>query len=383
MNFDHQPNRPEILIVHPDRPESEQLQSTFTRMGYPTHACATGEEGLKYLETEASPIVFLSADLPGISGNETLQFIHSVQPMTQIIFMIGKHDVRDVMHSISGRIPNFLFRPFSDDLLQIAARKAEQNYRIEKEKWLYQEAIRRDIRIASRIQKQILAPDVRPCPGLLYSGTARAAQDLSGDFCQFFHPSPGRILAVLGDVAGSGVTAAMIAHEVLYASRLLSPVVQAPGDFLEALNRALIDTLGNVSLTAVAAVVEPALNRLSFATAGGPLPVRIARDGASEILVHTGQVLGVLKSMKFSTHDVETRPGDMIFLSTDGLLELGMGQQGAMDDIFRGIQTQLLHAQTAAEFEAGFQKVMGGIEQKSGLRDDLALAALYFTPGPS
>lgn len=382
MNHDNV-NRPEILIVHADGPEREQLQSTFTRMGYPTHVCDTGEDGLKYLETEASPIVFLSADLPGLSGNETLHLIQSLQPMTQIIFMIGAQDVRDVMHSINGRIPNFLFRPFSDDLLQIAARKAEQNYRIEKEKWLYQEGIRRDVRIAARIQKQILSPDIRPVPGVWYSGTVRAAQELAGDFCQFFHPVPGRLVALLGDVSGSGVTAAMIAHEVLHEAKLLAPSIETPGDFLEALNRAIIDTLGNISLTAVAAVLEPAKNSFAFATAGGPLPVRIGADGTSEILVHTGQVLGVLKSMKFSTHPVEARKGDMFFLSTDGLLELGMGQQGAMDDIFRGIQTQLVSSSSAAEFESGFQKVMGGIEQKSGLRDDLSLAAIYITPDPS
>ncbi|MBI3394936.1 MAG: fused response regulator/phosphatase [Spirochaetia bacterium] len=377
MNYETAQGHPEILVVEPDHPTASLLRETFTKMQYPVHMCSSGEEAIKYLETEASPVIFLSADLPGISGLETLHLVQSMQFQCQIIFLLGEQDVREMMHSISGRIPNFLFRPFSEELLQIAARKAEQNYKIEKEKWLYQEAIQRDVRIASRIQKQIMAPDLSPLQGVWHTGAIKPAHELSGNFCQFFHLGQNRIMVLVGDISGSGITASMIAHEVVHEAHLQSRDCPSAGGLLGALNRSVIDRLGNVSLTALCAVLDTERKSLEFASAGGPLPFRVRKDGFHEILVQPGQVMGILKSMEFPSRTVQLEEGDGVFFYTDGLLGLGMGQQGAMDEIFLSMFRQL--SATAAggkreDFDAVFQRIVSGIGQRGALTDDLSLA---------
>lgn len=370
----------EILIIEPDVEKSNYLRSAFSEAGYPSHICVSGEEGIKYLETEASPIVFLSDRLPGLSGIEVLNIIESIQPMTQVIYMLGEENLRELMLSIAGRIPNFLFPPLTPELVHLAAKKAEQNYRIEKDKWLNLESLRRDLKIASRIQKQLLTVDSGETDGIFYGGFIRPSGYLTGDFCKITCAAP-NIDLILGDISGTGITSAILAQEVIRLAERQTGSL--PGTLMAGLNNAIVDRLGSCSLGIISVQANCRDRTFSYCGGGIPVPVQIRKDGSYQFLPISNQAIGILRNLELKTGTGKIEPGDMIFVFTDGLLELGMGQQGAMDEIFSQIFQNIGQTKSLTDFQNAFQKTVHSFENsrlKKGFADDVAMALIYF-PG--
>ncbi|MBE7437246.1 MAG: SpoIIE family protein phosphatase [Spirochaetales bacterium] len=374
--------KPEVLIIEPDSQLALQLSRSFLRLGYPSHIAASGEEGIRYIETEASPIVFLDARLPVMSGVEILNLLYSIQPMCQVIFLIEEQNLREIMGSITGRIPNFLFKPLADELIEIAIRKAEQNYLLDKEKSMYLESLERDLRIAARIQKQLSRQEKIHMDGLLFHSVTRPGKEyLNGDFCYFYQLADDRLLIILGDISGSGVTAALISREVQWLMETHYRSSSTPSQLLQIINNALIDKLGNCSLSVMAAILHTTSAELEYCICGTPMPVLMHADGSHQFLPHSNQVIGVLKDMDLRTARARVEKGQMLFLFTNGLLELGMGQQGAgaMDEVFESVHRSLQPITDEATFEQEFQKLLHRLENvhlREGFSDDIAMAVI-------
>jgi len=374
--------KPEVLIIEPDSQLALQLSRSFLRLGYPSHIASAGEEGIRYLETEASPIVFLDARLPGMSGVEILNLLYSIQPMCQVIFLIEEPNLREIMGSITGRIPNFLFKPLADELIEIAIRKAEQNYLLDKEKSMYLESLERDLRIAARIQKQLSRQEKPHLDGVLFHSVTRPGKEyLNGDFCYFYQLPENRLLIVLGDISGSGVTAALISREVQWLMETHYRSTATPAELLQIINNALIDKLGNCSLSVMAGVLHTSAAEFEYCICGTPMPVLIHGDGSHQFLPHANQVIGILKDMELRSARASLSPDQMLFVFTNGLLELGMGQQGggAMDEVFESVHRSLQGVTDPATFEQEFQKLLHRLENvhlREGFNDDIAMAVI-------
>jgi hypothetical protein len=71
-------------------------------------------------------------------------------------------------------------------------------------------AIDEQLRLAAEIQRSLL-PDVpQATPGFRWAARMIPAGRIGGDFYDFVQPAPGIVLAILGDVSGKGIPAALI-----------------------------------------------------------------------------------------------------------------------------------------------------------------------------
>src|SRR5581483_11404788 len=97
----------------------------------------------------------------------------------------------------------------------------------------------RDLEAATRIQQSFL-PERRPqCAGLQFFDHYAPARQVGGDYYDYI-PLPGNRLAVaLGDVAGKGVTAALLMARLSAAARFCLATVPAPAEAVRALHLAL------------------------------------------------------------------------------------------------------------------------------------------------
>ncbi|MEV0629235.1 SpoIIE family protein phosphatase [Nonomuraea wenchangensis] len=189
--------------------------------------------------------------------------------------------------------------------------------------------------LAGRLQQIVLPMPREPIdlPGLRVAVRYLPAEQASRVGGDWYHAAPagdGAVLLAVGDVAGHGIEAAAAMARLRHALAALSvTTTRDPARLLAALNRLLFagDPTGPprggvpVTATAVVARYEPATGRLVWARAGHPPPL-LARAGRTvELDRPGGPLLGAFPDARYSATSTRMRPGDVLLLYTDGLVE--------------------------------------------------------------
>ncbi|MCG8967833.1 MULTISPECIES: SpoIIE family protein phosphatase [Streptomyces] len=209
--------------------------------------------------------------------------------------------------------------PFDeDDLLlarELAARAALQ---IDNARW-YQNA--RDA--ALTLQRSMLPSHPRVTGGLEVASRyqpAEATSEVGGDWFDVIPLEGCKTALVVGDVMGSGITAAASMGRLRTATNTLAALDLDPALLLEHLDRTTAG-LDQAIATCVYAVHDPHARQCRIANAGHLPPVRLRAGRPPELLdLPTGVPLGV-GGVAFSTTTVDLEPGDRLVFYTDGLVE--------------------------------------------------------------
>ncbi|MEU0602240.1 SpoIIE family protein phosphatase [Streptomyces sp. NPDC006393] len=209
--------------------------------------------------------------------------------------------------------------PFSeDDVLlarELAARAAVQ---IDNARW-YQNA--RDT--ALTLQRSLLPRHPSVTGGLEVASRyqpAGATIEVGGDWFDVIPLEGDKTALVVGDVMGSGISAAATMGRLRTATKALASLDLDPARLLEHLDR-ITDGLDQSIATCLYAVHDPHLRQCRIANAGHLPPARVRPGRPPELLdLPTGVPLGV-GGVAFSTTTVDLEPGDQLVLYTDGLVE--------------------------------------------------------------
>jgi sigma-B regulation protein RsbU (phosphoserine phosphatase) len=146
--------------------------------------------------------------------------------------------------------------------------------------------------------------------------------NVGGDWYDVFLLPSGQICAVIGDVAGSGLKAAVIMGRLRSALRAYSLETTDPADMLERLERKVRHFEPDAMATVLCAVFSEGLDVVHVSNAGH-LPPLIAVPGAPAMpaSVHADPLIGVPHSCRRRATALELPPGAVFCLYTDGLVE--------------------------------------------------------------
>jgi phosphoserine phosphatase RsbU/P len=193
---------------------------------------------------------------------------------------------------------------------------------------LYEEARRterrlsEDLSTAREIQRQLLPTGAREVPGLDLAAGYCSARELGGDFYDFLPYGKGRLAVALGDVSGKGTAAALFGSLAIGTMR--EHIVEhpcPPPEMLALLNRRLYGAHLDARFIAMAfAVYDAGERRLTLANAGAPYPV-LLRDGKVQQIRIAGVPLGLFPDTEYDEVTLDLRPGDVVLLASDGILE--------------------------------------------------------------
>ncbi|MFE2631168.1 PP2C family protein-serine/threonine phosphatase, partial [Streptomyces sp. NPDC059374] len=155
--------------------------------------------------------------------------------------------------------------------------------------------------ITATLMEDLLPPLLRRVHGVEFAGGYRAAQDterVGGDFYDV-HPgaAPGeKTLAVLGDVCGKGLEAAVLTGRIRGTLQALLPLAGDHQHLLRLLNGTLLNSRHTRFATLVLASVVRRENtaHLSLTSAGHPPPLIVRQDGAVEEARTSGTLIGAL-----------------------------------------------------------------------------------------
>ena len=73
-----------------------------------------------------------------------------------------------------------------------------------------QEKLQREVEIAQEVQAQLFPKVLPELATLGYVGSCRSARAVGGDYYDFLSLAPGRVGIALGDIAGKGISAALL-----------------------------------------------------------------------------------------------------------------------------------------------------------------------------
>jgi phosphoserine phosphatase RsbU/P len=145
---------------------------------------------------------------------------------------------------------------------------------------------------------------------------------VGGDWYDVFSLPSGHVCAVIGDVTGSGLQAAVIMGRMRSALRAYALESSDPAEVLERLSRKMQHFEPDAMASVLCAMISPSLDQVCLSSAGHPPPL-IAGPGRSAELapVAPGVLIGVVSPAPRPVSAVDLPPGAVLCLYTDGLVE--------------------------------------------------------------
>ncbi|MFJ8545297.1 SpoIIE family protein phosphatase [Streptomyces sp. NPDC093586] len=304
------------------------------------------------------------------------------RPDSDILTRAGAHSYLAVPLNAHGCVLGALSllrvhdpRPFDEEDRDFAVELADRAaICIDNARWYRHE---RDTALA--LQRSLLPRRAPGRAGLEIATRYRPADDTSeigGDWYDVLPLADGGTALVIGDVMGSGVTAAAAMGQLRTATRTLSHLGLPPADVLYGLDR-LAEDLESPFATCTYLTCRPDSGTCEFASAGHLPPVVVRPDGAAELIdPPPGPPLGIGDST-FTTHRLALTAGSRLLLYTDGLVET---RTDAIDDRLQLLLKLLTKA--PQDLEDTCDLLLDQMRHP-GSRDDAALLLACLTPGPA
>jgi serine phosphatase RsbU (regulator of sigma subunit)/integral membrane sensor domain MASE1 len=183
--------------------------------------------------------------------------------------------------------------------------------------------------LAAVLQRAVMPRTAAVIPGLEIGASYRQAgttQHVGGDWYDAMALPGRRAYLAVGDVVGHGLAAAEDMTQLRNAGRTLAIAGYQPASILEELARITDWATSGKFATVAAAIIEPDVSQVTYATAGHPpILVRRAKTGAVEICPPAeGPALclpGDEDLTQYTQGQMSFDAGDIMLMYTDGLIE--------------------------------------------------------------
>jgi serine phosphatase RsbU (regulator of sigma subunit)/DNA-binding NarL/FixJ family response regulator len=248
---------------------------------------------------------------------------------------------------------------------------------------LTQQLVAQELAVAGQIQSSFL-PDALPeVDGWQLVATLVPARETSGDFYDVIPLGDGRLGILVADVADKGMGAAlyMALCHTLIRTYAAEPNARPDLAFGATNRRILMDARAGLFVTAFYGVLDPSTGVLTYCNAGHSPPylLRAGSGAEMEVLHRTGMALGVIEEETWTQATVRVRPGDVLLLYTDGIVDAQdqrgkvFGNRRLRERVQAGARLSAGQRPSAQEIQdallADVHRFMGGAPQF----DDIAL----------
>jgi serine phosphatase RsbU (regulator of sigma subunit) len=205
------------------------------------------------------------------------------------------------------------------DTLSAEAALAIENAR------LYREALdkakfEQELKVAAAIQQSLLPPGNRD--GIFFSTAAAsiACRAVGGDFYDYVDLPTGKFGFIVGDVAGKGSPAALLAAAVLGMFSAEATYQVSPAALITRLNHGLFRRAIEARFLTTFYGMLDTNGTFTYCNAGHNAPILVSASGMRR-LETGGVVLGLFEQASFDEETITLQPGDLIVAFSDGVTE--------------------------------------------------------------
>jgi phosphoserine phosphatase RsbU/P len=193
---------------------------------------------------------------------------------------------------------------------------------------------------------------------------------VGGDWYDVFRLPSGELCLVIGDVAGSGLQAAVIMGRMRSALRAYALESNDPAEVLSRLDRKIQYFEAEALATIQYAIFDPGLDQVRISSAGHPPPVVQYAGGRADLAdIPADIMIGVVTDAPRRATAVPTPPGTVLLFYTDGLIER---PERPLDE---GL-ARLCKSVTGQDAEVALAAVMTDLIGNEAARDDIAALML-------
>ena len=228
--------------------------------------------------------------------------------------------------------------PFDEEDLRFASLVVEQAGQAIHSARLHAQMVERQrteqqIKIARDIQLRLIPAELPRIPGVGIAAEYRAAQEVGGDYFDFYRIDHDHVGVVIFDVAGKGVPGALLMAITRTFLKMAAPRSTSPAWVLNEVNAALTAELRRgLFITCAYGVLRLSTLEFALCSAGHtPMLIRSERDGVCRRFKPKGIALGLVRPNRFRAaleqQIIPLQPGDTVVLYTDGVVE-SMNEDG-------------------------------------------------------
>ena len=191
------------------------------------------------------------------------------------------------------------------------------------------ERIGTELQMANQIQESML-PSIFPAfperSEFDIYASMDPAREVGGDFYDFFLIDKDHLCMVIADVSGKGVPAAlfmMISKIIIQSCAMLG---RGAGEILTKTNEALCsNNRMEMFVTVWLGILEISTGKLTASNAGHEYPAIKTGDKFELLKDKHGLVIGGMAGIQYKEYELQLKPGDKLFLYTDGVAEATRG----------------------------------------------------------
>jgi len=241
------------------------------------------------------------------------------------------------------------------------------------------ERLESELAIAREVQNQLFPKDVPFTKTLELKGVCHPARMVSGDYYDFLAISDTSLAFAIGDVAGKGISAALLMATIQSTMRTQ---LSTNGTGKHHLSTARLVSVLNQQLYATTtpekyatfyfALYEETTHTLTYTNAGHLAPI-LMRGNSVQLMGSTGTVVGAFPFARFGEKTVALEHGDLLVAYTDGIVE----PENAYGEMFGEERLQdLLVKYTKADSSELIARTMEAVNQWTGsteLQDDMTM----------
>lgn len=186
---------------------------------------------------------------------------------------------------------------------------------------LRQSALEGQLRQAQIIQASLLPQRLPTLEGFEIAARSLPADEVGGDVYDLQNVEQGMLGLLVADATGHGLPAALQARDVIVGMRMGQSHNEKITAQVERLNRVIHSTLlSSRFITLFYAEIEDTGN-ITYVNAGHCPPLMVTPAGEAFLLQTSGPVLGPLPDAVYRRCYMTLRPGELLVLFTDGVLE--------------------------------------------------------------
>jgi len=177
--------------------------------------------------------------------------------------------------------------------------------------------------LAAAVQRRLLPspPAATDTPDIRWATRLRPAWKIGGDFYDFIPLADGTTLALVGDVSGKGIPAALLQTSAHALFRTYAGRTSNPAELLSLVSREVYaEDGGALYLTCIAIRVDARHGVITYVNAGHPPGLLIGLTGV-RLLDKGGVPVGLFADAVYQPETLHLDPGDVGLLVTDGITE--------------------------------------------------------------
>jgi serine phosphatase RsbU (regulator of sigma subunit) len=322
-----------LLVVDDNEINRDLLARRLAREGHQVSGAADGLQALEMIEGGNFDLVLLDVILPGLNGYQVLDRLKAQGRLRDlpVIMLSAFGEMESVVQCIGLGAEDYLSKPYDPVLLRARIGASLEKKRLRDRLREQLRAIEQELDLAARIQQSILPREFPVSERIEAFAEMTPARAIGGDFYDFFHIDETRFVFAIADVSGKGAPAALFMALSRAFLKATAGEGMPAGECLGRVNRLVYaENHADMFVTVFYGILNTHTGEIEFANAGHNHPYLLRPGEPPALLNHRNSLaIGALREVVYPTHRLQLRPGDQLFLYTDGVTE-AMNEAGEL-----------------------------------------------------